>query len=70
MQRQTVESSVIRSVGYDPATETLEIEFHHGGIYVYANVPPSVFEALLAAPSKGSFFHDNIKDRFVFTRAS
>lgn len=70
MQRQTVESSVIRSVGYDPATEALEIEFHHGEIYVYAKVPPSVFEALITAPSKGLFFHDSIKDHFVFSRDS
>ena len=70
MQRQTVDSSVILSVGYDPSTETLEIEFHHGGIYIYANVPSSVFEALLAAPSKGLFFHDKVKDYFVFSRVS
>lgn len=70
MQRQAVQSSVIASAGYDAATETLEIEFHHGGIYVYASVPPWVFDSLMAASSKGLFFHDSIKDHFVFSRVS
>lgn len=70
MKREPVESSVITSVGYQAATETLEIEFRHGGIYLYMNVPQSVFEAFMTAPSKGSFFQGRIKDHFSFSRVS
>ena len=52
------------SVGYDCATQTLEIQFQHGGTYMYRNVPLSVFDGLMAASSKGSFFHENINDHY------
>ena len=38
MQRDYVSSSNIVSVGYDPASETLEIEFQSGAVYQYYNV--------------------------------
>ena len=39
MQRYSVASSNVAAVGYDPATETLEVEFLSGSIYQYYNVP-------------------------------
>jgi len=39
MKRQPVESSNLASVGYDAARQILEIEFNHGGIYQYYDVP-------------------------------
>ncbi len=64
MNRTPVDSSNIRSVGYDPASRTLEVEFHSGGIYQYSGVPESVYQGLLRAVSKGSYFHDHVKDRY------
>jgi hypothetical protein len=64
MNRQPVSSSNLRSVGYDPAAHVLEIEFHSGGIYQYTGVPASIHTALMQAGSKGSYFHDHIKDRY------
>ncbi|HCJ6423359.1 TPA: KTSC domain-containing protein [Enterobacter hormaechei subsp. xiangfangensis] len=61
MIRQPVSSSNLQSVGYDPATSTLEIAFHGGGIYQYARVPASVHTALINAPSKGQYFDVHIK---------
>ena len=52
MDRQQVSSSSIRSVGYDPQTQTLELEFHNGGVYRYANVPEAVYRGLMLADSK------------------
>lgn len=40
----------------------LTIEFRKGGMYVYSDVPPEAFEALVAAPSKGKHFLANIRD--------
>lgn len=68
MQRQSVNSSNIASIGYDDATQTLEIEFHGGGIYQYHNVPTSTYQGLMDASSHGQFFHQFIKDRFSFTK--
>lgn len=64
MNRQPVESSSIRSVGYDPRTMTLEVEFDSGGIYQYSEVPESVYTGLIGATSKGSYFNEHIKDRY------
>ncbi|NOH03142.1 MAG: KTSC domain-containing protein [Chloroflexi bacterium] len=68
MFRQTVQSSDLRSVGYDPVNSILEIEFNSGGVYQYFNVPASVYQALMRASSHGRYFHANIKDRYRYSR--
>jgi len=68
MMRQPVSSSNLRSVGYDPATRTLEIEFHSGGIYRYVGVPEAVYWGLMGAASKGSYFADFIKGIYRFVK--
>jgi hypothetical protein len=69
MRRQRVESSAIRSVGYDPSLATLEIEFTSGEIYRYHAVPPSRYRALLDAESKGHYFLEHIRDVYPTSRA-
>jgi hypothetical protein len=61
MDRDYVSSSNLRSVGYDPEDEILEIEFHSGSIYQYFNVPEYRYEGLMNASSKGSYFDAYIK---------
>ncbi|WP_017214298.1 KTSC domain-containing protein [Leptospira noguchii] len=68
MNRTYVSSSDLRSVGYDPYTSTLEIEFKGSEVYQYAGVPQSVYQSLLSAGSHGKFFHQNIKDRFSYRK--
>lgn len=65
---QKVESSVIDSVGYDPATQDLTIVLVKGETYVYHKVPEKVYKGLMAADSKGKFFQKKIKDKFEFTK--
>ena len=60
----------MRSVGYDSASRTLEVEFHNGGVYQYSAVPELVYEGLLRAKSKGSYFHDNVKDCYPVRQVS
>ena len=62
MNRIPVTSSNLRSVGYDQATSTLEVEFRHGGIYQYFDVPEARYEGLMSAYSKGSYFDTFIKN--------
>jgi hypothetical protein len=64
MIRTRVQSSDLRSVGYDPTTQTLEIEFRSGGIYQFRGVPESVYRSLMQASSHGTYFHAHIKDRY------
>jgi hypothetical protein len=64
MRRRPVDSSVIRSVGYEPTTSILEIEFQTDRRYRYFAVPRSVYLALLDAPSPGTFFNKHIRDRY------
>lgn len=62
MNRTTVHSSNLKSVGYDPSTSTLEIEFNDGRVYEYYGVPQQVHIGLMNAESKGSYYHENIKN--------
>lgn len=68
MNRSSVVSSDIRSIGYEPSTCTPEIEFHGGSVYQYAGVPPVEHSRLLAAGSKGTRFHEYTKDHFPCIR--
>lgn len=68
MERLTVSSSTIASVGYDEAIQVLEVEFIKTGIYQYMNVPQPTFEAPMGAPSLGVFLNANIKGQFPYER--
>lgn len=68
MIRQPVQSSNIDSVGYDSEENILQIKFKSGGIYNYHNVPKRIYTTLLAAPSKGKFFHQEIKGNFKYVK--
>lgn len=63
MERQTVSSSNLASVGYDPNSEILEVEFlSNGKIYEYYNVPQFTYDRLMEASSIGRYFNIEIKD--------
>ena len=57
MRRRLVNSSSLRSLGEDSRSRTLEIEFHHAGVYQYYGVPKTVLEERLAENSLGGFFN-------------
>jgi len=68
IKRIQVASSNIASVGYDKEAQTLEIEFHHGAIYQYLDVPEKVYEELMSSPALGSFYMNEIKSKFEFQK--
>lgn len=70
MLREVVESSSLRSIGYDSRTQTLEVEFHSGGVYRYSPVPEEVWTAFRRAPSKGQYFQAFVRDHFATARVS
>lgn len=69
MIRKEVRSTNIRSVGYDPESNTLEIEFHSGSVYQYYNVPQTIYDELMRASSHGSYFHKHIRTKYKWTKA-
>lgn len=69
MEREPVTSSNIVSIGYDTATETLEVEFATTGTYQYYNVPESIHQQLMEANSKGTFFNTHIRNAYSYSRA-
>lgn len=66
MQRARVESTMLRSVGYDPSTRVLELEFRNGRLYRYGEVDEEIYRELMAAPSKGRYFLDHIDDQYPY----
>jgi hypothetical protein len=68
VKRDPVSSSNIVSVGYDAPSETLEVEFMSGAVYQYYNVPQSIYDAFIVAPSAGQFFAYQIKNAFPYSR--
>lgn len=68
MERKRVNSSKIRAVGYDPESQTLEVEFSDGKVLSYRGVSPEVHRQFMAAPSPTSFFEDKIDENFPSSR--
>ena len=68
MERKRVNSSKIRSVGYDPKSQALEVEFSDGKIVTYSGVSPEVHRQFMAAPSATSFFEDKIDESYPSSR--
>lgn len=68
IKRIPVASSNIAAVGYDKEAHILEIEFHHGAIYQYVDVPEKVYEELMSSPSQGAYFMNELKDKFKYQK--
>lgn len=64
MERTKVNSSKIRSVGYDERSRVLEIEHNDGSVFQYMNVPREVHRRLTSAPSLVSFYQDRIEEEY------
>jgi hypothetical protein len=68
MQRKRMNSSKIRSVGYDPKSQVLEIEFSDGRVLAYSGVSHEVHRQFMAAPTPASFFEDKIAEDYPSRR--
>lgn len=58
------------SVGYDRATNVLEIEFVDGDTYQYFAVPASVHAAFLASSSLGTYFARQIRHTYASVKVT
>ncbi len=68
IKRHLVVSSNIKSIGYDPNSKTLEVEFHNGSIYQYEDVLESAYTELMNSGSYGRTFSSQIRDKYFYKR--
>ena len=69
MNRESVSSSNIASIGYDSNQRVLEVEFLNRSVYQYFGVPENLYDGLMRAASHGSYFDSYIKKgRFRYQR--
>ena len=66
MERTPIDSTNLASVGYDPGSRTLEVEFQGGRVYQYFDVPPTRFRELLQADSAGRVLNTRIKGTYSY----
>jgi hypothetical protein len=64
VEMKPVQSSNVKSVGYDPEKKALHIHFRSGTTYVYKDVPESVYWELLESQSVGKYLDKNVKGGF------
>jgi KTSC domain len=57
-------SSLIDSARYDPATGDLTVQFHQGRRYIYEGVSPKAADHFFQAESPGAYFHKYIKPNY------
>lgn len=78
MTRTPVQSSNIKSIGYDPSRLMLEVEFvppkskpdSSGAVWRYTPVREEIYNELMSAESIGSYFAKNIKPRTTGEKVS
>jgi hypothetical protein len=65
---ESPESSNIARFGYEESSRILKVEFTHGGVYDYYDVPEPVFTGMKNAPSKGQYLAQQIKGIYRYAR--
>ena len=68
MTRKPVSSSNLADVGYDSATQTLEVGFKNGRIYQYFDVPEHIRDGLMDAESPGGYLSSEVKGKYRYAR--
>lgn len=68
MNRMQVNSTNIRSIGYDSQLAVLEVEFTSGDVYQYFNVPEYLHQQFLNASSYGQFLNDSIRYNYRYQK--
>ncbi len=62
MKHIKVDSTTIASIGYDPRTRELDLEFRESGeIYRYSDVSSDEYAEFMAAKSKGTYLNQVFK---------
>ena len=65
MERKNIESTMIKSIGFDPENSILEIEFNSGAIWQYFDFPESEWYEFENAESQGKYFNREILNQYT-----
>ncbi len=63
-----VSSSNIAAIGYEEGSMTLTVQFLSGTLYQYFDVPSQVHQELMVAGSVGTYFSQNIRNNYRYTK--
>jgi hypothetical protein len=63
-----VSSGMINKIKYDPEKKILTLGFNAGGYYDYLDVPKEICDGIIAAESKGKYYHAYIKNKFIYNK--
>lgn len=70
IKREIVKSSWIKSIGYDPARQILEVKIIKNNseylVYQYLGVPSTAYATFMEAKSKGAFLNGVIKNKYNY----
>jgi hypothetical protein len=61
-----VDSRAFAAVAYHGGRRQLYVRFHSGKIYRYFDFPRYQYDELLAAESKGTYFAEHIRGKFLY----
>jgi hypothetical protein len=64
VEMQSVYSSHVNKVGYDPDSKELLVEWDTGKVSAYSGVPPDVADEAINAWSVGTFLNAEIKKHY------
>ena len=62
--RKSVACAILAAIGYDTASQTMDLEFRTGAVERLKGVSPAVFAGLRCAPSIGSHYVRHIRGKF------
>lgn len=68
LNEKPVESAWISDLVYNRPNKVLTMRLSNGVSYSIPNISRRMFERWLKSPSKGFFFHNNIKDTYQINR--
>jgi hypothetical protein len=61
-----VDSRAVAALAYDCGKRQLYVRFHSGRIYRYFEFTLGQYDKLLAAESKGTYFAEEIRGKFLY----
>jgi KTSC domain len=64
------QSTHLHGGDYDPATQTLTMQFSNGAVYQYYGVPQTAADSLFQTGSSQDYFNDKIKGRYSYAKVA
>lgn len=65
--RKTIQDKQIHSISYNTNSEQLTLEFNNRKIYIYLDVPISIFLDMIESQNKGSYLNRHVKGSYGFS---